>query len=157
MKSTVNLKYILVKPSMLRIHFILICTGKEWSNSSSVSGNYQTIFQFNRFPLFHNPEAEFKEFEPRLKYGGFHLKVYSIKAGAQLKPVLADLSRGSNLLNSDTDHFLKYVCNRCVWNFYLNQWERRGGGQGVNSKFTLKKLYHAYFCIKWILTCWTSA
>ena len=24
------------------------------------------------------PEAEFKEFEPRLKYGWFHLKLYSI-------------------------------------------------------------------------------
>ena len=43
----------------------------------------------------------------------FHLKVYSSKTGAQLKPDLADLIRGSNLLNSDTDHFFKYVCNRC--------------------------------------------
>ena len=25
-----------------------------------------------------NPEAEFKEFEPRLKYGWFHLKLYSL-------------------------------------------------------------------------------
>ena len=25
---------------------------------------------------FHVPEAEFKEFEPRLKYGWFHLKLY---------------------------------------------------------------------------------
>ena len=42
------------------------------------------------------PEAEFKEFEPllkfkpRLKYGWFHLKLYSIfqdLSGAQLKPV----------------------------------------------------------------------
>ena len=33
-----------------------------------------------------NPEAEFKEFEPRLKYGCFHLKLYS---------VFQDLSRHS--------------------------------------------------------------
>jgi len=30
------------------------------------------------------------KFEPCLKYGVFHLKVYSIKTGAQLKPVLAE-------------------------------------------------------------------
>ena len=28
--------------------------------------------------LCRNPETEFKEFEPRLKYGWFHLKLYSI-------------------------------------------------------------------------------
>ena len=39
--------------------------------------------------IFGNPEAEFKEFESRLKYGWFHLKLYLIfqDAGAQLKPV----------------------------------------------------------------------
>ena len=55
------------------------------------------------------PEAEFKEFESRLKYGCFHLKLYclifqdlsrrSIETG-----FLGDLRRGSNSLNSDTDH-----------------------------------------------------
>ena len=29
-------------------------------------------------PLIKNPEAEFKEFEPRLKWLRFHLKLYSI-------------------------------------------------------------------------------
>ena len=45
--------------------------------------------------IYGNPEAEFKEFESRLKfkqrlkYGWFHLKLYLIfqDAGAQLKPV----------------------------------------------------------------------
>ena len=46
------------------------------------------------------PEAEFKEFEPRLKfkprlkYGWFHLKLYSI---------FQDLSQGLNSLNSYTE------------------------------------------------------
>ena len=29
-------------------------------------------------PLIKNPEAEFKEFEPRLKWLRFHLKLYSM-------------------------------------------------------------------------------
>jgi len=39
--------------------------------------------------LAYSSEAEFKEFEPRLKYGWFHLKLFSIfqnLAGAQMKP-----------------------------------------------------------------------
>ena len=60
------------------------------------------------------PEVEFKEFEPRfkfetrLKYGWFHLKLYSmfkIWAGAQLKPVFEELRRGSNSLNSDYKNY----------------------------------------------------
>ena len=54
-------------------------------------------------------QAEFNElqlrlkFKPRLKYGWFHLILYSI---FQLKPFFSDLSRGSNSLNSDTDKLL---------------------------------------------------
>ena len=42
------------------------------------------VFVFLAF----SSEAEFKEFEPRLKYGSFHLKLFSIfqdLAGAQIK------------------------------------------------------------------------
>ena len=55
--------------------------------------------------------TEFKDFEPwlkfkpRLKYGWFQLKLYSIFqdfAGAQLKPFFLDFWRGLNSLNSDT-------------------------------------------------------
>ena len=42
--------------------------------------------------VFLGPEAEFKEFEPRLKYGWFHTKnciiFFKIYAGAHLKLVL---------------------------------------------------------------------
>ena len=58
------------------------------------------------------PEAEFKEFEPRLKfkqrlkYGWFHWKSYSLFQDLSRRPIetgfLADLRRGSNSLNSDT-------------------------------------------------------
>ena len=58
-------------------------------------------------------EAEFKEFErrlkfkpPRLKYGWFHLKLYSMFQYLSRRSIktrfLADLRRGSNSLNSDT-------------------------------------------------------
>ena len=63
-------------------------------------------------------EAEFKEFEPRLKfkqrlkfksrlkYGWFHLKLYLIfqylRPALNCNRFLADLSRGSNSLISDT-------------------------------------------------------
>ena len=52
-------------------------------------------------------EAEFKEFEPRLKYGWFHLILYlfsRFKPAFNCNRFLADLSRGSNSLNSDSDH-----------------------------------------------------
>ena len=46
-------------------------------------------------------EAEFKEFEPRLKYGWFNLNcIKSFKTALNLNHVLADLSRGSNSLIS---------------------------------------------------------
>ena len=58
-------------------------------------------------------EAEFKEFEPRLKfkqrfkYVWFHLKLYSFflrfKSALDWNRFFADLSRGSNSLNSDTE------------------------------------------------------
>ena len=60
-----------------------------------------------------NLETEFKEFERRLKfklrlkYSWFHLKLYSMftrfKPALNLNWFLADLGRGSNSLNSDTD------------------------------------------------------
>ena len=37
---------------------------------------------------FKKPEAKFKEFEPRLKYGWFHLKLYSIFQDFKIKPAL---------------------------------------------------------------------
>ena len=50
---------------------------------------------------------EFKEFErwfkfkPRLKYGWFHLKLYQMFPDfSRRRPILADLNRGSNSLNS---------------------------------------------------------
>ena len=61
-----------------------------------------------------NTEAEFKEFEPRLKfklrlkYGWFQLKFYSIFPKI-LNQFLADLSHGSNSLNSDTRHSLEVI------------------------------------------------
>ena len=61
---------------------------------------------------FVTPEAEFKEFEPRhkfkprLKHVWFYLKLYSnfsrLKPALNRNRFLADLSRGSNSLNSDT-------------------------------------------------------
>ena len=54
------------------------------------------------------PEAEFKEFKPRLKYGGFHLKLYSIFQDLSRRPIETGFcgiwGRGLNSLNSDTDH-----------------------------------------------------
>ena len=47
-------------------------------------------FQVTIHLKIYHPKAEFKEFEPRLKYGWFHLKLYSMfqdYTGAQLKPV----------------------------------------------------------------------
>ena len=42
-------------------------------NITGLMSKFHTSFnQFNR------SEAEFKEFKPRLKYGWFHLKLYSI-------------------------------------------------------------------------------
>ena len=58
-----------------------------------------------------SPEAEFKEFEPRLKfkprlkYGWFHLnciKFLRFKPALTWNRFLEDLSRGSNSLNSDS-------------------------------------------------------
>ena len=62
-------------------------------------------------------EAEFKEFKPRLKYGWFHLKLYSIVIDLSRRSIknrfLADISRGSNSLNLDND---------CVNRRYLKLW-----------------------------------
>ena len=50
--------------------------------------------------------AEFKEFKPRLKYGWFHFKMYSMFQNLSRRSIetgfFADLRRGSNSLNSDT-------------------------------------------------------
>ena len=61
---------------------------------------------------FKRTEAEFKEFEPRLKfnpglnYGLFHLKIVlhflRFKPALNLNRFQADMRRGSNSLNSDT-------------------------------------------------------
>ena len=48
-------------------------------------------------------EAEFKEFEPRLKFGWFHLKLYSMFQDLSRRSIETGLRRGSNLLNSDTE------------------------------------------------------
>ena len=60
--------------------------------------------------LITRSEAEFKEFKrwlkfkPRLKYGWFHLKLYQrFRPALNFNRVLADLSRGSNSLNSTSD------------------------------------------------------
>ena len=37
--------------------------------------------------IFKEPEAEFKEFEPRLKYGWFHLKLYSMFQDLSLRSI----------------------------------------------------------------------
>ena len=57
--------------------------------ASRIVGNISTdstLQAFNIIILFFIQEAEFKEFEPRLENGWFHLKLYS---------VLRDLSRRS--------------------------------------------------------------
>ena len=38
----------------------------------------KTTNRYNTFQDYLKSEAEFKEFEPWLKYGWFHLKLYSI-------------------------------------------------------------------------------
>ena len=48
----------------------------------------------------------FLKFKPRLNDGLLHINsisCFKIQAGAQLKPVLGDLRRGSNSLNSNSD------------------------------------------------------
>ena len=65
-----------------------------------------------KYQRFTSSEAEFKEFEPRLKFkprfkhGWFHLKLYSIFQNLSRRSIeagfLADLSRGLNSINSDT-------------------------------------------------------
>ena len=66
--------------------------------------------------MFNKPEAE-KGFKPsfkfklRLKYGWFHLNLYSIfqdLSRRSLKPVLGDLRHGLNSLNSNTELFTIY-------------------------------------------------
>ena len=49
--------------------------------------------------LVRRPEADFKEFEPRLKYSWFH--VYSIFQDLSQRPIATGFC-GSNSLNSDT-------------------------------------------------------
>ena len=53
------------------------------------------------------PEAEFKEFEPWLKYCWFHLKLYSIFQDLSRRSIKTGfwgiLRRGLNSLNSDTE------------------------------------------------------
>ena len=64
-----------------------------------------------------DPVAEFKEierrfkFKSRLKYGWFHLKLYQMFQDLSRRliqnefwRILADLNRGSNSLNSISDH-----------------------------------------------------
>ena len=48
-------------------------------------------------------EAEFKEFDPRLKFGWFHLKLYSMFQDLSRRSIETGLRRGSNSLNSDTE------------------------------------------------------
>ena len=54
-----------------------------------------------------DPEADFKEFEPRLKYFWFRIKVYSIFQDLNRQSIktvfLAYLRRGSSSLNSDSE------------------------------------------------------
>ena len=54
-------------------------------------------------------EAEFKEFEPRLKFESFRLKLYKFFLNFSRRLIkigfLGDLRRGLNSLNSDTGEF----------------------------------------------------
>ena len=63
----------------------------------------------NRTLNFTNgPEAEFKKFEPRLKNGWFHLKLYLNFQDLSWRSIenrfFEDLRRGLNTLNLDTGH-----------------------------------------------------
>ena len=66
-------------------------------------------------------EAEFKEFEPRLKYGWFHFNCIEF---SRFKPALnwnrfmGDLRRRLNSFNSDT--------GATSWTWYLNGWTNSG-------------------------------
>ena len=53
----------------------LICVELPHMLSTCTSNFYNF---YHNITTFKRPEAEFKEFEPRLKYGWFHLKLYSI-------------------------------------------------------------------------------
>ena len=68
---------------------------------------------------FSTSEAEFQEFEPRLKfktrlkYGWFHFKLYSnvsrFRPALNWNRVLTDFRRGSNLLNSESEHLRLFI------------------------------------------------
>ena len=74
------------------------------------------------------PEAEFKEFERQLKfklwlkYGLFHLKLYSMFQDLSRCSIETSFWRilwhGSNSLNSDTVSFHNYVCSQIVMPIY---------------------------------------
>ena len=85
-------------------------------------------------PKINKYEAEFKEIErrlklkPWLKYGLFHLKLYSTFQDLSRRSIeagfFADLRRGSNSLNSDSDMFMyvflfidKYTDTRLLGRF----------------------------------------
>ena len=61
-----------------------------------------------KYSIFHIIGAEFKEFEPRLKfkpwlkYGWLHLKSYSMFHDLSQRSIEPGLRRGSNSLNSDS-------------------------------------------------------
>ena len=68
------------------------------------------MFDFNSFQHLlqfeiKRSEAEFKEIEPRFKYGWFHLKLYLMFQNLSRYLSEADLRRGSNSLNSDSGSF----------------------------------------------------
>jgi len=68
------------------------------------------MFDFNSFQHLlqfeiKRSEAEFKEIEPRFKYGWFHLKLYLMFQNLSLYLSEADLRRGSNSLNLDSVSF----------------------------------------------------
>ena len=52
-------------------------------------------------------EAELKEFDPRLKFGWFHLKLYSMFQDLGRRSIETGLRRGSNSLNSELLNWFK--------------------------------------------------
>ena len=110
----------LFQPIRRREHKKYIYVNKKFVISRS-SNKYlkNRVFTTNsdfHIPISFQPEAEFKEFEPplkfktRLKYGWFHLKSYSIFQDLSRRLIetsfFGDLRRGLSSLNSNTEPFL---------------------------------------------------
>ena len=51
------------------------------------------MYLFQLFPVQIEPEAEFKEFEPRFKYAWFHLKLYQMFQDSSRRLILTGFLR----------------------------------------------------------------